>query len=61
MRSLEVRSQGVFNNLIEQNQKLDSDSVLKQLTTAASVQSPDPSVQSVASGVHSLVSRAQLP
>ena len=43
MRSLEIRTQG---NLIKQNQKLASVSVLEQST---SVQCPEPSVQSVAS------------
>ena len=61
MRSLEIRTQRIFNNLIKQNQKLDSDSVLKESTTVPSVQCPEPSVQSVASNVQSPASRVQRP
>ena len=39
-RSLEIHIQIIFNDLIKQNQKLYSDSVLKQSTAASSVQSP---------------------
>ena len=35
-----IRTQIIFNNLIKQNQKLSSDSVLKQKMTVYSVQSP---------------------
>ena len=39
MRSLEIRTQRILNNLIRQNQKLGCDSVLRQSTTASRVQS----------------------
>ena len=34
---LEIRTQRIFNNLIEQNQKLGSDSVLQQSVTVSRV------------------------
>ena len=40
MRSLEIRTQRIFNNLIQQNQKLGSDSVLQQSSTMSSAQGP---------------------
>ena len=61
MRSLEIRTQRIFNNLIEQNQKLASDFVLKMSTIVSSVQSPASRVQSPKSGVQSPVSRVQDP
>ena len=36
MRSFEIRTQSIFNSLIKQNQKLDSDPVLKQLSETVS-------------------------
>ena len=66
MRSLEIRTQRVLTNLIKQNQKVDSDSVLKPSSETVrsflkqwnseamlwnSVQCPEPTVQSVASKV----------
>ena len=59
MRSLEIRTQIIFNNLIKQNQKLGSDSVLQQSTTVSSVQCPEPGVQNVASRDQSSASRVQ--
>ena len=50
MRSLEIPTQRIFNNLIKQNQKLDD-----------SVQCPDPSVQSVVSNVQRSKSTVQDP
>ena len=40
MRSLQIRNQRIFNNLNKKNQKLRPNSVLNQLTTMPSVQSP---------------------
>ena len=51
MRSLEIRIQRIFNNLIKQNQKLGSNTVLKQSTIVSSVQSPAAQVQHPASRV----------
>ena len=51
MRSLEIRIQRIFNDLIKQNQKLGSDSVLRQSATVSSVQNVAPSVQIPASRV----------
>ena len=48
MRSLEIPTQRIFNDLIKQNQKLDD-----------SVQCPDPSVQSVVSNVQRSKSTVQ--
>ena len=48
MRSLEIRTQRIFDSLIKQNQKLGSESVLKQARTVSSessVQSPESRVQ----------------
>ena len=45
MRSLEIRTQRIFNNLIKQNQKLASDFVLKQLTIVSGAQSPASKMQ----------------
>ena len=59
MGSLEIRTQRIFNNLIKQRQKLDSDSVLEQSTTVSSVQSPASSVQRPKSSIQSLASRLQ--
>ena len=67
MRSLEICTQKIFNNLIKQNQKVGSDSVLKQSTTESSVQCPASSVQrpvsreSPASKVQSPASKIQRP
>ena len=67
MRSLEVCTQKIFNNLIKQNQKVGSDSVLKQSTAESSVQCPASSVQrpvsreSPASKVQSPASKIQRP
>ena len=48
-------------NLVKQNQKLGSDSVLQQSTTVSSVQCLEPSVQSVPSRVQHPESRVQGP
>ena len=74
MRSLEIRTQRIFNNLIKQSQKLGSDSVLKETITMSSVQSPaskvyrpgsrvqgpESSVQTPSSSVQNPASRVQL-
>ena len=39
--SLEICIENFFNNLIKQNHKLDSDSVLQQSTTVSKVKSPE--------------------
>ena len=44
MRSLEIRTQRILNNLIKQNQKLASYFVLKQPTIVSSAQSPTSNV-----------------
>ena len=44
MRSLEIQTQRIFNNLIKQNKKLASDFILKQSTIVSSAQSPAPNV-----------------
>ena len=54
MRSLEIRTERIFNNLIKQNQKLAADFVLKQSKIVSSALSP-------ASSVQSSVSIVQLP
>ena len=59
MRSLEILTQRIFNNLIKENQKLESDHCSK--TVNNSVQCPEPRVQSVASIVQIPVSRVQCP
>ena len=61
MRSLEIRTDRIFNNLIEQNQKLAADFVLKQSKIVSSAQSPTSSVKSPAHGVEYPVSRVQYP
>ena len=61
MRFLESRTQRIFNNLIKQNQKMGSDSVLKQSTTVPSVQRPESSFQYPVSRVQSPASRVQRP
>ena len=68
MRSLEIRTNRIFNNLIEQNQKLAADFVLKRSKIVCSAQSPTPSIkspqsstQNPASSVQSLASRVQCP
>ena len=61
MRSFEIRTQRIFNNLIKQNQKLVSDSVLKQTVTVSSVQSPLPKVQRLGSRVQRPKSSVQSP
>ena len=68
MRSLEIRTERIFNNLIKQNQKLAADFVLKQSKIVSSAQSPTSSVKSPeysalspASSVQSSVSIVQLP
>ena len=68
MRSLEIRTERVFNNLIKQNQKLAAIFVLKQSKIVSSAQSPmssvkssEPSALSPASSVQSSVSIVQLP
>ena len=48
MRSLKIRTRRIFDSLIKQNQKLGSESVLKQARTVSSessVQSPESRVQ----------------
>ena len=59
MTSLKIPTQRIFNNLIKQNQKLSSDSVLNQSTTVSGVQSPESSIQSLASRVQGPASRIQ--
>ena len=59
MRSLKNLTQRIFNNLINQNQKLVSDSVLKQSTKVPSVQSPASRAQSPESSVQRLKSSVQ--
>ena len=68
MRSLEIRTDRIFNNLIKQNQKLLADFVLKQSkivplaqSSTSSDKSQESSAQSSASRVQSLVSRVQSP
>ena len=68
MRSLEIRTERIFNNLIKQNQKLAADFVLKQSKIVSSAQSPtfsvkspESSAQSPASSVQSPTSRVQCP
>ena len=74
MRSLEICTQRIFNNLIKWNQRLDSSSILKWSSETVpsvlkqwktvfwnSVQCPEPSVQKVASRVQSSVTRVQRP
>ena len=61
MRSLEIRIQRIFNNLIKKNKKLDSDFVLKQSKTMSSVQSPASKVQGTSSRVQSPTSSVQGP
>ena len=53
MRSSEIRTQRILNNLTKQKHKLGSDSILN------SAQCPEPSVQSVASSIQSPTSRVQ--
>ena len=59
MRSLEIHTERIFNNLIKQNQKLAADFVLKQSKIVSSVKSPESSAQHPASSVQSSVSRVQ--
>ena len=75
MRSLVIRTERIFNNLIKQDQKLAANFVLKQskivssaLSPASSVQSsvsivqlPEFSVQGSESNVQSPTSRVQRP
>ena len=61
MRSLEIRIQRIFNNLIKQNQKLGSNTVLKQSTIVSSVQSTAAQVQHPASRVQHPESSVQNP
>ena len=51
MRTLEIFTQRIFNNLIKQNQNLASDFVLKQSTTVSSAQSPASKTQHTTSNV----------
>ena len=75
MRTLEICTQRIFNNLTKQNEKLGSDCVLNQSTTVSNVQNsvsklqrpasrvqrPEPSVQGPVSRVQrpTLASRVQ--
>ena len=59
MMPLEICTQRLFNNLIKQNQKLGSDSVLNQSTTMSSVQKPAFKGQHSAFRVQCLESRVQ--
>ena len=61
MRSLEIRTQIIFNNLIKQNQKLASDFVLKQSEIVYSAQGPTSSIESPESSVQRPESRVQSP
>ena len=45
MRSLKIPIKRYVNNLINQNQKLSSDSVMNQSTTVSNVQSPAEKLQ----------------
>ena len=59
MRSLEIRTQRISNNVIKQNLKLDS--VFCSETVNDSAQCPEASVQSEASSVQSPVPTVQRP
>ena len=61
MKSFEIHTQRISNNVIKQNQKLDSDSLLKQTTTESSVQSQAYKVWRPASRVQSPAPRVQHP
>ena len=61
MRSLEIRTQIIFNNLIKQNQKLASDFVLKPSIIVPSAQNPASSVQYPPSNVQHPESSIQSP
>ena len=61
MRSLEIRTQIIFNNLIKQNQKLASDFVLKPSIIVPSAQNPASSVQYRPSNVQHPESSIQSP
>ena len=61
MTSLEIRTDRFFNNLIEQNQKLAADFVLKQSKIVSSAHSPTSTVKSPESSVQSPASRVQRP
>ena len=63
MRSLEIRTERIFNNLIKENQKLAADFVLKQSKSVSSAQSPMSSVKSPEFSVQSQhpASRVQCP
>ena len=61
MRFLEIRTQRIFSNIIKQNQKLGSDSLLKQTMTLSSLQSPVTKVQRPGSRVHGAEFRSQDP
>ena len=68
MRSLVIRTERIFNNLIKQDQKLAANFVLKQSKIVSSAQSPTSSVKSPESitlspafSVQSSVSIVQLP
>ena len=68
MRSLEIQTERIFNNLIKQNQKLAADFILKQSkivsnvqSSTSSVNSPESSTLSPAFSVQSSVSIVQLP
>ena len=59
MRSLEIRTQRIFNNLIKQNQKLVAE--FCSITVKDSVQCTESNVQRPESSVQSPASRAQRP
>ena len=61
MRSLEIRTQRILNNVIIQNQKLASDFVLTQSKIMSSAQSPASKVYHPTSSVESPESRVQRP
>ena len=61
MRSLEIRTKRILNNLIKQNQKLSSDFVLKDSTIVSSAQRLKCSIQRPASNVQRWESRVQRP
>ena len=59
--SFEIPTQRNFNNLIKQNQKLDSDSVLNQSILVFRVQSPECSVRRPEASFQRAASRLQCP
>ena len=61
MRYLEIRTDRIFNNLLEQNQKLAADFVLRQSKIVSHAQSRMSSVKSPETSAQSPASRVQRP